>query len=186
MYHIKNDKRSQTSAKLISEGLYKCLEKKIFFDITITDVQHASGTGRATFYRLFDNLSDVLVYQCDKIFADIVYKYKDLKNNNPDDYFITFIKYWMTHDKLLETIVNCNRTDILFNAQYNSIDNFKIFFSELNIDESKFDYFLSFLTSVLTSVLSTWIKHGRKETPQEIYQNVQDSSKLFYSMMIKD
>ena len=64
MYHIKNDVRSQKSAKFISEGLQKCLAYKTFSEITITDVLRASYVGRATFYRLFDNLSDVLAYLC--------------------------------------------------------------------------------------------------------------------------
>lgn len=38
MYHIKEDKRSKTSAKLIVSGLYNCLKHKKFDDITISDI----------------------------------------------------------------------------------------------------------------------------------------------------
>ena len=78
MYHIKKDKRSQTSARLISEGLTKCLQKKDFSKITITDIQKESYVGRATFYRLFDKLPDVLAYQCDQVFEDVLQNIKEM------------------------------------------------------------------------------------------------------------
>lgn len=186
MYHIKADKRSQTSAKLISNALYECLKKKDFFDITITDVQRTSGTGRATFYRLFDNLSDVLFYQGEQIFKHTLDEYKEHDNQTLDDFFIIFINHWMEHEKLLETIIKCNRSDILFNALYKNKEDFKFFFTELHIEESQLNYFLGFLTSVLIGILLTWIKYNRKETPDQIYNNVQNCSKLFYNMMIKN
>ena len=71
MYHIKQDARSQRSAKAIIEGLESCLEKKSISIITVSEVCAACAVGRATFYRLFDNLTDVLSYQCENIMRHI-------------------------------------------------------------------------------------------------------------------
>ena len=62
MYHIKSDKRSQTSAKLICDAMLRCLETKSLFETTIVDLQKESPVGRSTFYRLFDRTEDVLEY----------------------------------------------------------------------------------------------------------------------------
>ena len=72
MFHIKPDKRSQTSANLIVEGLFECMRTKNFSEITITDLQKVSTVSRTTFYRLFDKISDVLEFQCENIFEKTV------------------------------------------------------------------------------------------------------------------
>ncbi len=50
MYHIKQDKRAQTSVELICTGLKQCLREKSFENITISDIQRISGVSRSTFY----------------------------------------------------------------------------------------------------------------------------------------
>ena len=62
MYHIKNDKRCLKSAERIGDALRSMLDEKPLSDITVTDIQRLSETGRSTFYRLFDNIDDVLLY----------------------------------------------------------------------------------------------------------------------------
>lgn len=77
MFHIKPDKRSQTSAKLIVGGLYACLAVKPFSGISISDIQRESSVGRATFYRLFDTVTDVLEYECDNVFRNMLQTYRE-------------------------------------------------------------------------------------------------------------
>lgn len=68
MYHISKDKRTIESARLIYEGLLECLKTKAFDQITVSDLQKESGVARSTFYRAFDNISDVLYWKCDTRF----------------------------------------------------------------------------------------------------------------------
>ena len=60
MYHISKDKRALQSSELIYNGLLECIKKKPFDQISVSDLQKASGVARSTFYRAFDNISDVL------------------------------------------------------------------------------------------------------------------------------
>ena len=60
MYHISKDKRAVQSSELIYKGLLECIKKKPFDQITVSDLQKVSGVARTTFYRAFDNISDVL------------------------------------------------------------------------------------------------------------------------------
>lgn len=92
MYHIPNDKRAKRSGELIYQGLLNCLKKKSFELITITDLQKESGVARSTFYRLFDNMSDVLYWQCNLCF------WEALMGISPSDSFdelelIRFFRY---------------------------------------------------------------------------------------------
>ena len=66
MYHIKNDKRAQTSTELICAGLLACMREKPFARITITDVQRASTVSRSTFYRNFMKVTSLSPVQYQK------------------------------------------------------------------------------------------------------------------------
>lgn len=72
MYHIKNDKRCQKSAARIGEAFRTVLAGKQLSEITVTDIQKASGVGRSTFYRLFDNIDDVLLYVAEDEFHGLI------------------------------------------------------------------------------------------------------------------
>lgn len=62
MYYTSKDKRAKVSAEKIDNGFLQCLQTKSFAYITMNKVQKKSGTGRTTFYRLFDNALDMLYF----------------------------------------------------------------------------------------------------------------------------
>lgn len=78
MYHIKNDKRSITSAHMIYDGLKRLLDIKTWNEISITELAEFSGVGRTTFYRIFDTKEDVILYKIDEITSEM---YRDVWNN---------------------------------------------------------------------------------------------------------
>ncbi|GEM_PF-5850719 len=84
MYHISKDKRAARSAALIYDGLLECMKKKPFDAVTISDLQKASGVARTTFYRAFDNLSDVLYWKCDTCFSEAL----AADENQPPGYYL--------------------------------------------------------------------------------------------------
>lgn len=171
MYHIKADKRAQRSASLIKQGLYQCLKKKEFTNITIADILKESTVGRATFYRLFDSASDVLQYACDLMFTQI----NDKTNGNftPKEAMLLDIKTFMPHDLLLETLINSQKINIIYDAQYQQIERNTFFKSSQNLSAEQQDFYFSTLTYLLVSTLSTWIKHDKKETAAELFTALQ-------------
>ena len=71
MYHIKHDKRAESSVELICTAVLELLETKPLGEITVSDVQRRSTVSRSTFYRNFDSLEDVLALLCDRGFDEI-------------------------------------------------------------------------------------------------------------------
>lgn len=111
MFHIKHDKRSQTSANLIVEGLFECMRTKNFSEITITDLQKVSSVSRTTFYRLFDKISDVFEFQCEKIFEKTV---TEGKNFSKHDTRIKFFELCQENLELLKNIISSNNIEIIY------------------------------------------------------------------------
>ena len=116
MYHIKNDKRAQTSAELICAGLLACMREKPFARITITDVQRASTVSRSTFYRNFDGLEDVLALLCDRGFQTVFAAYNALPAAQRGSLPKAVFHYWFHNSAVLEALVQIHRTDILFDS----------------------------------------------------------------------
>ena len=96
--------------------------------ITITDIQKASGVGRATFYRSFDNINDVLYWQCALHYLEVMTGYlrEKEKHEGPEDpyAFLTFFfSYWM-HDEtsriLAQLITTISSTAAILTAPSSS------------------------------------------------------------------
>lgn len=169
MYHISKDKRAVQSSELIYNGLLECIKKKPFDQITISDLQKASGIARSTFYRAFDNISDVLYWKCDTCFYEV------LGNCSPElfqgeiDLIQHYFQYWMTHSDILELLIQINRIDIIYACHMKNAEILQQKFGELpGISIEHGNYFIGIRTGFTISILTVWLKGGRKETPEEL------------------
>lgn len=167
MYHISKDKRAKVSAEKIGNGFVQCLQTKSFTDITVTEVQKKSGVGRATFYRLFDNTSDVLSFLCDRIFVEAGKEFSKMKNPTTDQTTLCFIERCMENKLLLKAIIESNRMDLLYNAHVKFIGQAQTyFFPETNKEE--LNYLLITLTACISAFVIAWQKNGSKETAENL------------------
>lgn len=178
MYHISNDKRAKKSAEKSGNGLINCLKYKSFTEITVTDVQKASGVGRATFYRLFDNITDVLSYLCDNVFEKVGREYEEMNEHGSKETSLKFIQAWMDNKTLLKAIVDCNRTDILYGSHAKYIGtNADFFFHDLSMPKEQLNYLLTTMTACIAACLNAWLKNGAYETAEQLQNRLSDCFK---------
>lgn len=102
MYHIKHDKRAESSVELICTAVLELLETKPLGEITISDVQRRSTVSRSTFYRNFDSLEDVLALLCDRGFDEIA-------AGSGAPVYIRVFHYWFNNAAVLEALVRTGR-----------------------------------------------------------------------------
>lgn len=170
MIRVGTDKRKIHSAELLVNGLIQCMEEKDFTEINVSDLQKASGVSRATFYRLFDNIQDVLAYKCQVMAAEIPQKYTAISAEKKENFLLFTMRYWLNHHRFLEAIFVSGRADILQNAL---LENSDFLCTQLSFEaiplETK-DYLASASMGILSSLLITWVRHGRKETPEQLIE----------------
>ena len=171
MYHIKNDKRAQTSAELICAGLLACMREKPFARITITDVQRASTVSRSTFYRNFDGLEDVLALLCDRGFQTVFAAHSALPPEQRGSLPKAVFHYWFHNSAVLEALVQIHRTDILFDSLRRSTGLIEAL-RPLTDDRAQFDYFFAIITSTMVGILTVWVEHGKTETEEQMVQKL--------------
>lgn len=122
MYHIARDKRAERSAELLYKGLMDCMKKKSFSEITITDLQTASGVARTTFYRAFDNISDILYWKCDICFKTVLESAAPAMFTDEPALALHYFRYWIKHSDILELLIKINRQDIIYACHMKNAD----------------------------------------------------------------
>lgn len=170
MIRVKNDKRMQHSAQLLLDGLVKCMNEKHFTEISVSDLQKVSGVSRATFYRLFDNIQDVLEYQCDVLAITIQDAYIKLDPNSRENFILFSLRYWLDNSAFLDAVFSCGRMDILQNALIRHSEHLKEQFPLDDISDIQIDYIIASSMGVLSSILNTWIKNEKKETADDLFE----------------
>lgn len=169
MYHIKQDKRAQTSVELICTGLKQCLREKSFENITISDIQRISGVSRSTFYRNFDRIEDVLALMCDRVFEEA---FSSGYANISESVFRT----WFRHADMLETVVSIGRGDMLYASLRRCSDHLRPGIPGLR-DAALFDDLVSILSSSMMGIMITWVERGRRESEEELKDMILQSLK---------
>lgn len=187
MYHISNDKRAIRSSKLIYNGLLECIKKKPFDQITISDLQKTSGIARSTFYRAFDNLTDVLYWKCDTCFYEVLGNYHPGLFQGEPDLARHYFQYWMTHSDILELLIQINRQDIIYACHMKNAEILQEQFGEIpDIHMEHGNYFIAIRTGFTISILTTWLKGGRKESADELVEIIEEQISFLVKGMIID
>ncbi|MGI5889106.1 MAG: hypothetical protein ACOX6J_07010 [Oscillospiraceae bacterium] len=179
MYHISDDKRAKKSAELVYQGLLTCLKHKNFDLITVTDLQKASGVARSTFYRSFDNISDVLYWKCDLCFHEVLGQFTAEQFSNEIDLVYQYFSYWTEHKDILELLMKINRYDIIYSSHMNAaLAVQKKFSSHPIMHGAHSNYFLAIRTGFTISILTAWLQGGSRESLDEIIDIVKEQLAL--------
>lgn len=184
MYHIKDDKRVRTSAKLIGESLITLLQEKEFNKITITDIQRTSTVGRATFYRLFDSSVDVLEYLTDQTMDRILEHQRKVQMKSSKETIRFYIQEWMDNEVILQAIFDSGHVDVMYRSMQKLTENGgKYFFPGTHLPEKQLDYIVQLASTAMVGGLNAWIRHGKTETADEVYAYLERSVDVFYQVI---
>ena len=163
MYHIKNDKRCIKSAARIGEALRELLTEKPLSEITVTDIQQRSGTGRSTVYRQFDNTDDVLLYLVEGEFLDMVNDYREMDWTDFTEHLIRSI---MSESRVILNVTSSGKMHVISRALRNDLT------QVAEADSYKFDNLSRYMIAVFIggciSLVTIWDETGREESVDEL------------------
>ena len=179
MYHIVEDERARRSAKRIVYGLEESLGSVSIGEITISRLCAQCGVSRATFYRLFDNLTDVLAYRCDQILDEAAARVRQKPDPNPRETSIFILKSWMQHPALMKALMDGHYLEVLYQSHINHLDTMRELFLKAEVRNKKtVDILVQHLCLLLPGSLIIWQRNGGTETAEDIYEQTTNSFRI--------
>lgn len=169
MFHIPNDQRALRSTEMICEGLSKCLQHKSFTEISITDICAAAKVGRTTFYRLFDNSTDILAYQYEKLLQQLLQRHH--KQNS--SLALIMLSLITENKTLTELIVYSGRMDILIEVHRKYYKQLLEYLPQnIMITPQESEYFISILSCFIVGMVSIWGQPKQKPNLDDLYSSI--------------
>lgn len=163
MYHIKNDKRCRQSAEAIMDGVAELLTVKNYADITISDIQRVSSVGRATFYRLFDTIDDVVVYKIDNFLMEFLHGYTSKSYKDLCRFMLSMI---FTEGEKWLNIVFSGRMDLIVHSMRKRLEAMMSSGQVPRPEEA--EYRLAIFTGTAVFLMTAWNENGKKESIDEL------------------
>jgi len=185
MYRITENKRIQRSASLITNALISCLSEKNFDEITVSDIQRTSGVSRATFYRIFDNTTDVLIYHCELLTESIITQTEHIMFETHKEFLLFIFRAMIDNHIFVEAVFRSGYEDILLNTLMNHVMKRHTEYVSPNTSVKEMDYIISGICGYLIGIMKIWIKHGKQENPEELYQIIENLSQLIVATYFK-
>lgn len=173
MYHIKDDQRSIQSAQMLYEGLARLMREKKFSSISVTDLVEAAQVGRATFYRNFDEIEDILRLRSDQAFENMIqYIIKYVQEHGNESRVMLLkpvLRYFGMHSGIIELLMQADRLDIAMASFRRAVRPYRErALSYLGIGETLIEYNVTIRIGIISNILVQWIETGKQESPDEL------------------
>jgi len=174
------DRRIRYTKKVIKDTFIELLEQKSINKITVTELCSQCEINRATFYRYYDDVYDLM----EKLKSQYVSELKEAISISKDDYTISGFT-----SEILEVILrNKELSRILF-----SLKNGKDFLNDVldiahqkcvekwnrygkNVPQEQVGYLSTFITAGTIGILNEWIQNDFKESSSEIANLIENIS----------
>ncbi|MFV0518851.1 MAG: TetR-like C-terminal domain-containing protein, partial [Lachnospirales bacterium] len=126
-----------------------------------------------------DNIYDVLCYYCDQLVIEIDDQYEIFLKTDRDDIYKFVLSFWAENNEFLESLYISHLWDILQTSMETKAKNLRANLTKNFISAQDADYFFSIFSGVLSGILRTWIRHGKKEEISTMDEKIQDILKVF-------
>ena len=149
----------------ITIALLQLMQKKSYFQITITEICRKAGVSRMSFYRCFDSKLDVLRQRISEVTdAFVAASGISYRKNSLKKYFTTLFRHFLDNR---ESAALLHRDGLLYIVK-NDID--RVFFS--TYQDVYEEYKLRFISGGIFDVYRLWLENGCKESPEEMAERL--------------
>lgn len=163
---IKNENYSVK--KEIVNAVQKLMTEKFYMDITVTDIINTANVARASFYRNFNSISDVIDVianeMSDELIEDVLPTLYSTDERKWREILFNHFYRFARKQKQIGKILSQNMTVII--ARTDSKIRRKE--AEYPIDTIYDKYLVSCKMGAINSITKKWMDEGMQETPEEM------------------
>lgn len=173
MYHIHSDKRVNQSVESIGKALHQLIAATPYRQISVTALAKEAGVSKATFYRSFDTIDDVLRYETDQAVEQMIAYMMDQRAlrqaTGEMGFFHAFFLFWTAHSQAAEVLMATGTTSLLTDAFARALHrNMEFFRRHIHIDDKAAPYFIATRAATLSAVLVCWLEEKPRTHPDEM------------------
>lgn len=177
------DRRVQYTKKVISETFLNLLEEKDISSITVTELCNLADINRATFYRYYLDVYDLLK----QIENDFILEIKNsstmesLPKNSVYNFTMGILDIFISHKKLVKILFNTNNNVYFLNEVLEVAYQKCLSIWEARMPGSKqsdVEYALVFVFNGALGIINYWIKNDFEDSTQDIASIITDCSKF--------
>lgn len=175
------DRRIKYTKKIIKDTFLELVENKDISKITVSEICDIADINRATFYRYYLNVYDLL----DKIEADFVNELKDVSDKNDKDsnsvssFVNVLLNVFVDNKKLVKLLFDSKSTthllqDILEIAYIKCRNKWE---NDLpNLKEDDIEYASLFIFNGALGVINFWVKNNFDKDPLDVSKIIEQLS----------
>ena len=152
----------------ITDAVMQSMAEKNYMDITVTDIVNKAGVARASFYRNFNSINDVIDTIVDEISDELIEDifptlYGSDERNWREFLFNHF--YRLTRKQRQIGKIHPQNMNVLFSRMDSKMQQKE---SNLPTETMRDKYIVIGKIGLINSITKKWMDNGSKETPEEM------------------
>lgn len=171
------DRRIKYTRNIIETTFIDLLKEKEISKITVSEVCNIADVNRATFYRYYLDLNDLLYQIEEKFIKDLVDKLEESKTDNINENLLNLLKVLENNKKLVSIIFTPNPTNEGFLQKLVSIirNVCKTKWTETlpSITKDEIEYGFTFIFSGSYGIVRLWIKNNFNMPVEELASTIE-------------
>ena len=152
----------------IAKAFMTLMTKKTYLDITVTDIVNEAGVARASFYRNFNSIGDVIDLIVDDLFEDLVFDIFPILNGNDERQMreLLFEQFYrFSRRKQVMTEIGIRNLSVLFSRMDQKMRKYE---ETMLASDIRQKYLPEAKLTLINGITKKWIDSGMKETPEEM------------------
>lgn len=159
---MNNLEKNTYAKKQLLNATLKLLQTKNINEISVCELVDLAQVGRATFYRNYKSIDDVLIKHDEYLVSEFAKNYKNIKDKSIITFFYELCKHYYNNKDFYITLHKQHLTEIIGKTINKNI---KEKVSPQDIVEK---YGLNFLVFGLYGRILAWLDDDMKSTPDEL------------------
>ena len=163
----------------IMDAVMELMTEKSYMDITVTDIVNTAGVARASFYRNFGSISDVLDVIADEISNEVIGDVLPTLYSNDERKWREFLFnhfYRFTRKMRQVGKIHPQNMSLIFVRMDGKVRKKEV---ELRGNTLRDKYLASGKIGLINSITKKWIEEGMQETPEEMIDYIMSFILLF-------